>query len=234
MRCPCQDSNNIYDPHRDALAEGFAPTKEAALEAIGKAVAELGVEANQGFSYYATSYKKHWRDRAKSKAEPETSTFQGSPHIWRNGSYFDDQDGKYVSYWKTHQVIKVTNKCVFVYQEDSDSNARLDRAALEQNGAVSVGYYHYYTEAGRQAAIAEEGEKERRRQEQQATQRERRAKRDEETRLSLIGKECIFCGDTPDRYTEDKAPACSPCHKKAQGYYIVPRGVYLPFRTIDA
>ena len=42
--------------------------------------------------------------------DPELIDAKGSPHIWRNGSYFDDQDGKYVSYWKTHQVIKVTNK----------------------------------------------------------------------------------------------------------------------------
>ena len=179
-----QTTHSIYCEHAKALAEGFALTKEEALDAARNAVAELGIEAREGFSYYATSYIKHCREALNKPHEPQTSTFQGSPHIWRNGSYFDDYDCKHVSYWETHQVVKVTNKYVFITRVHSDGCMRLDRVALERNGTVSVGRYDYYTEAGHQAALAKEAEKELQRQDERAIQLEQNARRAEATRSS--------------------------------------------------
>jgi hypothetical protein len=235
----------------DALAEGYESTKEDAWAAAKKAARALGIPVVKSYATDAGHFHyNHRGGKEAAAAKPKkpipnptgitrTGTFQGSPLIWAKSFSYDEETCERTPCWGQRQVVKVTNKYVFVFQGAWSSDARLDRAALERDGFIQgSGHWSsretYFTEVGRQADLAKEAEKERQRQAEHAIWLEQKAKRDEETRLSLIGKECIFCGDTPDRYTEDKAPACSPCHKKARGWYHVPANMIVPFRTIDA
>jgi hypothetical protein len=222
-----QDGSNIYDPCKDALAEGFAPTKEDAMAAIGQAAKELGVEATEGRAGWAASYKKYWRDGKdvfQKHDTTKTAMFQGLSYIWRLSHY--DYDNKDVYEWEKEPVARVTNKYVFIYPKHGHGSCmRLDRAALERAGHTTSraeGWGEdFYTETGRQAKAADMEDKERRKREEQA-------KWAEKLRVSLIGKECVFCSGPPDYYTNDKHPTCEPCCRKARGYYRVPANVIIP------
>ena len=215
----------IYGAYGPPIAEGTATQKEEALDAVRKVIAERGIEnATEVFAYYAKSYKKYRRE-AENPREPQTATFQDRDYLWEDGSYDSDQTGEHVMNWKKRQVAKVTRQYVFLSPEyDMGSRIRLDREALERDGHATsraAGWGDdYYTEAGLHAHLAEIEERER-------LSRERWAAEAEKLRVSLIGKDCVFCGSSPDTYTFDNHPTCRPCFRKTHGYYRVPSNVII-------
>jgi hypothetical protein len=148
-----------------------------------------------------------------------------------------------MDHWSKSIITKVTDRFVYVLTgrcvglDDQDhprsfewswmeKTARLDRAKLEAEGEVWHAYTRYHTKASMDAIDAQRAENKR-------LQEENRQRRREEDRKTLVGKTCVFCDGDPDRYTLDRMPSCSSCHKKAGGYYRVPPGMIVHFRTID-
>lgn len=240
------------DKPEDALAEGFAPTKAEAWRAA--MLAAWGIAPSMKERPYKAGdfYRDHRggaeeaRSRLLNRPEPklrhpETAEFQGDKYL-----YHEWRDDYGVDHWSKDIITKVTDKFVYLLTgmsrglDDPDpvrtfenswleKSARLDRAKLESDGEVwhYSGNQRYHTKASMDAINA-------RRAEDKRIQEENYQRHREETRLSLIGKVCIFCGENPDCYTYDKAPVCSPCNTKACGYYRVPANMIVPFRTIDA